>query len=184
DSTSRPERHRSAVTSLKDVRHMHRPPPGQHRHHVESDRQSPMVRLAREPEVGCFLDASFRFASYRLHRVLQGSPRLDFDDQHKVAAPRYEVDFAKPCPVASRKYAIALHHQRGSRQPLAAMPAQIRLAPLALKGVSHPAARLAFGVPAGAGRAPASAVRSFWLPRPDRKSTRLNSSHVKISYAV
>src|SRR5690606_40197648 len=36
------------------------------------------------------------------------------------------------------------------------------------------------------GRAPTWPVRSFWrpLPRPDRKSTRLNSSHVKISYAV
>src|SRR5690606_8018376 len=110
--------------------------------------------------------------------------RLDFDDQHKVAAPRNEVDFAKPCPVASRKYAIALHHQRGSRQPLAPMPAQIRLAPLARKGVSHPVARLAFGVPAGAGRAPASAVRSFWLPRPPplRRAVRASAKEATGPY--
>src|SRR5690606_39982063 len=31
---------------------------------------------------------------------------------------------------------------------------------------------------------PAAARRNLWVPNPDRKSTRLNSSHVKISYAV
>src|SRR5690606_41290581 len=38
--------------------------------------------------------------------------------------------------------------------------------------------------PAIKGRAEYPLPRWFWMPRLDRKSTRLNSSHVKISYAV
>src|SRR5690606_41655787 len=39
-------------------------------------------------------------------------------------------------------------------------------------------------VKAGVMRPPTSAIKSRISAKPDRKSTRLNSSHVKISYAV
>src|SRR5690606_41459311 len=48
-----------------------------------------------------------------------------------------------------------------------------------------PTARVAAPAPADIDRAVATARRAFDTgPWPDRKSTRLNSSHVKISYAV
>src|SRR5207249_6164395 len=60
-------------------------------------------------------------------------------------------------------------------------------------GRAHPPRRLAAGLHrrvrrqrVGAGRAPGHwrHARSLGRVRPDRKSTRLNSSHVSISYAV
>src|SRR5690606_39342536 len=62
--------------------------------------------------------------------------------------------------------------------------AAARLAPFHMgrHGTGLPAARL----PAGAGPTARHGRRRSWRPagRGDRKSTRLNSSHVKISYAV
>src|SRR5690606_39793520 len=89
--------------------------------------------------------------------------------------------FIHPAPTGI--YTLSLHD---ALPILHAVSAQLRRLPALARGHRERAVRHCAPAPAGAARARRRrSARAFAVLEPlDRKSTRLNSSHVKISYAV
>ncbi len=81
---------------------MLRPPPRQHGDQVETQRQSGMIGLALQPEIGCGFDTVHGLRRDGQLRSFEAVPRLDLDDEHQIAAPGDQVDLAKPCAITPR----------------------------------------------------------------------------------
>lgn len=53
-----------------------------------------MIRLAGEPLVSRRLDPAHSQGIDRVHRLVERCPRLDLDNDHDIAPPCDQVDFA------------------------------------------------------------------------------------------
>jgi len=83
-----------------------------------------MIGLALQPKIGGGFDAVHGLRRDSEVRRFQTVPGLDLDDEHQIAAPGNQIDFAEPRAIAPRDNAKAFEKKRHRSKTFGAVSAK------------------------------------------------------------
>ncbi|EJN00079.1 hypothetical protein PMI41_03975 [Phyllobacterium sp. YR531] len=94
-----------------------------------------MIRLPRQPLVGCRFYSPHGLPVDRVHRLLKRCSRFDFNNENNIAASRNKIDFPEPCAITAPYDPVTFQHQGDGSKAFSRVAAAIGF--MALTPVTH-----------------------------------------------